>query len=122
MNSRKWSVSIRVFSAHFPFTKVIKNHAAAFHNNDLSVLLRAASQAYDETRMPRTRWVAANARLVGEMMEWQNPEVGNDYEKLAYEVEWRVDTNCNFNIGAMLAEAEQHYLIKSRAMLPSARL
>ncbi|KAF7192992.1 FAD-dependent monooxygenase orf3 [Pseudocercospora fuligena] len=102
--------------------KVVKDSKSVSRNNDQSVLLRAALQAYNDTRMPRTRWVAANARLVGEMLEWQNPEVGKDYEKMAHEVEWRVDTNWNFDVGAMLAEAEQHYLMKSRAMLPSARL
>lgn len=93
-----------------------------YGKGDLAVCVRAALQAYSETRMPRTKWAVANARFAGRMFAWEDPEIGCDYERMQKELEWRLNAIGNYDVVAMLAEAEQHFSGKLKSILPVPKL
>ena len=72
-------------------------------------LLRAAFETYSAIRIERTRWLVESSRFVGEMYEWQDPAVGRDAEKCGREIEWRSRKIWDYDVDAMVKEAEEEY-------------
>lgn len=72
-------------------------------------LLRAAFDTYNTIRIERTRWLIESSRFVGEMYEWQDPEIGQDAEKCGHEIEWRSRKIWDYDVDSMVREAAEEY-------------
>jgi len=66
--------------------------------------IRAAFETYNTIRLDRARWLVESSRFVGEMYEWQDPEIGRDAEKCGKEIEWRSHRIWDYNIDEMMDE------------------
>ncbi|KAI4286650.1 MAG: hypothetical protein L6R35_004095 [Caloplaca aegaea] len=66
--------------------------------------IRAAFETYNTIRLDRARWLVESSRFVGEMYEWQDPEIGRDAEKCGKEIEWRSHRIWDYNIDEMMGE------------------
>ncbi|KAF3766612.1 putative salicylate hydroxylase [Cryphonectria parasitica EP155] len=64
-----------------------------------------ALAVYNDARYQRSQWIVQTSRQVGEMYEWQHPEIGRDKEKFGKDFEWRCRTIWNFDIDRMVASA-----------------
>ncbi|KAG0160801.1 hypothetical protein PDIDSM_8331 [Penicillium digitatum] len=54
-----------------------------------NLVLKAALSTYQDIRHERTQWVVQSSRFIGEMYEWQVPEIGSDTVKGLAEAESR---------------------------------
>jgi len=70
--------------------------------------IKAAFQAFDMTRRPRTQWLIASSRRTGEIYEGQAEGVGRDMEKAEVELKERCEKIWNGDINAMITEAKEH--------------
>ena len=52
--------------------------------------IAAALQAFDQIRRPRTQRVISTSREAGEILSFQNPDIGNDFQKIKQVMETRL--------------------------------
>lgn len=72
-------------------------------------LICAALDTYNAIRLERTRWLVESSRFVGEMYEWQDPKIGRDAEKCGHEIDWRSHKIWDYDIDAMVRDANGEY-------------
>lgn len=78
-------------------------------------ILQAALSAYQDVRYERTRWVVETSRFIGEIYEWQVPEIGNDPVKGLAEAESRCRKIWDYDIDEMVQEMKQLFAARIRA-------
>ncbi|KAM3083580.1 hypothetical protein ACMFMG_004226 [Clarireedia jacksonii] len=71
--------------------------------------IKAALQAFDVARRPRTQWLVASSRRTGQIYEWQAEGVGRDMEKAVVELRERYEKIWNADISDMIREAKEHF-------------
>lgn len=62
----------------------------------------AGFRAYETVRREGTHWLVASSRNIGEAYEWQNPEIGQDFDKVFKEIEWPSHKVCYSDMEEML--------------------
>ena len=67
--------------------------------------IREALQAYNDVRYKRAQWLVDSSRAVGELFEWQDPDVGSNVEKFSEQIEWRSHRIWDYDVDRMASEA-----------------
>lgn len=82
------------------------------NKHSIHKLLTKAFVVYDEVCRARSQWVVQSSRAIGKMMHWNNPETGNDSERISYELNWRYSKAWHSDGDALIVEALRAYEIK----------
>jgi len=72
--------------------------------------IRAAFSAYNNVRLERTHWLVESSRFLSQMLTWQHPETGTNFEKCLSELMWRSHKIWDFDEQGMLRDAEAEYM------------
>lgn len=72
-------------------------------------LIRKAFKTYNTVRLERAQWLVKTSRYIGEMYEWQDPQVRSDAEKCAKEIDWRCKKIWHYDIDAMMEETKETF-------------
>ncbi|KAJ5548832.1 Vacuolar basic amino acid transporter 3 [Penicillium frequentans] len=75
-------------------------------------VLQAALSSYDDVRHERTQWLVRSSRFIGEMYEWQVPEISNDPVQGLAEAESRCRKIWDYDIDGMIEEARGLFATK----------
>ncbi|KAJ5893431.1 Vacuolar basic amino acid transporter 3 [Penicillium taxi] len=75
-------------------------------------VLQAVLSTYNDVRHERTQWLVQSSRFIGEMYEWQVPEINNDAIKGLAEAESRCRKIWDYDIDAMVKEARELFAAK----------
>jgi salicylate hydroxylase len=68
-------------------------------------LIQDALTVYNQARYERAQWLVQSSRIVGNMYEWQDPDVGNDPEKFVSDFAARCHRIWDFDVGVMVSDA-----------------
>ncbi|KAL5333398.1 hypothetical protein BJX70DRAFT_68520 [Aspergillus crustosus] len=78
--------------------------------------LSAAFAAYERVRLERTHWFVSSSRWICDVYEWQDPEIGQDFDLILKEIETRSHKIWYFDFGKMLEQLGEEY---RNAVFPS---
>ncbi|OJZ83170.1 hypothetical protein ASPFODRAFT_35725 [Aspergillus luchuensis CBS 106.47] len=67
-----------------------------------AALITTAFETYDAVRRERAQWLVESSRIIGNLYEWQDNEVGSDASKCHDEVYWRSHRIWDYDIDAMM--------------------
>ncbi|RAH54465.1 FAD/NAD(P)-binding domain-containing protein [Aspergillus piperis CBS 112811] len=67
-----------------------------------AALITIAFETYDAVRCERAQWLVESSRIIGNLYEWQDNEVGADASKCHDEVYWRSHRIWDYDIDAMM--------------------
>ena len=79
-------------------------------------VISAAFDAFSAVRLERCQWLVRSSREMGDIYEWRHPDTARDGEKIKAEFERRFRKVWDFDVDAMITEAQaecKHRLPKS---------
>ncbi|CAK40122.1 hypothetical protein CBS115989_6865 [Aspergillus niger] len=72
-----------------------------------AALITTAFETYDAVRRERAQWLVESSRVIGNLYEWQDKEVGSDASRCHDEVYWRSHRIWDYDIDAMMRETAE---------------
>lgn len=74
-----------------------------------TLLVRKALETYNSVRLERAQWLVNTSRYIGNVYEWQDPQVGSDHKKCAEEIDWRCRKIWHYDIDEMMRETKERF-------------
>lgn len=77
-----------------------------------AALITTAFETYDAVRRERAQWLIESSRIIGNLYEWQDNEVGSDASKCHDEVYWRSHRIWDYDIDTMMRETAKVFEVR----------
>ncbi|KAI0890807.1 hypothetical protein F4806DRAFT_489864 [Annulohypoxylon nitens] len=71
--------------------------------------VRAALQAYSNTRTERAHFVCESSRIIGQLLEWRYPPAMKDWDKCLAELTWRSHRIWHYDERKMVADSRAEF-------------